>query len=158
LPTVTEHLQGRGVPFEEIPHERTYTSIDEARALGISADEVVKTIVLNTAAGHVLAVAPASQRLAMPLVRAAVGDSHARFATEEELERDFPGVELGAFPPLGSLIGVPTYVDPEVFTHDTVVFAAGTQNDSVKVRTEDLFRDEPITRAPLTRLTGLVDE
>ena len=95
LPTVTEHLRGRGVPFEEIPHERTYTSIDEARALGISADEVVKTIVLNTAAGHVLAVAPASQRLAMPLVRAAVGDSHARFATEEELERDFPGVELG---------------------------------------------------------------
>lgn len=55
-------------------------------------------------------------------------------------------------PPLGSLHGAPTYVDPEVMQHDTVVFAAGTQTESVRVRTEDLFRKEPVTTAPLTRL------
>jgi len=38
--------------------------------------------------------------------------------------------------------------------HDTVVFAAGTQTESVKVRTEDLFRNEPVTTAPLTRLSA----
>ena len=57
-------------------------------------------------------------------------------------------------PPLGSLHGAPTYVDPEVMQHDTVVFAAGTQTESVKVRTEDLFRNEPVTTAPLTRLSA----
>jgi prolyl-tRNA editing enzyme YbaK/EbsC (Cys-tRNA(Pro) deacylase) len=154
MPTVAEHLQGKGVPFEPISHDRAYTSIDEARALGISADEVVKTVVLNTASGHALAVVPAPRRLAMPLVRTAVGDKNARFATEEELERDFPDHELGAFPPLGSLLGVPTFVDPEVLSHDTVVFAAGTQRESVRVKTADLFRDEPHTQAPLTRQTG----
>ncbi len=158
MATVREVLEGRGVSFEVIPHERTYTSIDEARAMGITADEVVKTVVLDTASGHALAVVPASQRLDMRLVRAATGDSYARFASEEELERDFPDLELGGFPPLGSVLGVPTYVDPEVLAHDTVVFAAGTQKESVKARAEDLFRDEPITKAPLTKHTGLVGE
>jgi Ala-tRNA(Pro) deacylase len=148
---VREYLEKRGIPFEAISHERTYTSIDEARALGISADEVVKTIVLDTSSGHALAVIPASQRLDIKLARAATGDKDARFATEEELERDFPHTELGGFAPLGSLLKAPTYVDPEVLTHGTVVFAAGSQRESVKVRTEDLFRDEPITQVPLTK-------
>jgi Ala-tRNA(Pro) deacylase len=151
MATVAEHLEGRGVPFELIPHDRAYTSIGEAQALGIDADEVLKTIVLDTEGGHALAVIPASRRLDMRLARDAVGDQHARFATEEELERDFPAFELGALPPLGSLLGAPTYVDPAVLDHETVVFAAGAQNQSVKARIEDLFRDEPYTRAPLTK-------
>jgi Ala-tRNA(Pro) deacylase len=158
MTTVPEYLEQRGVPFEVIPHGRTYTSIEEARALGISADEVVKTIVLDTASGHALAVIPASRRLHMRLVRDAVGDNHAKFADEGELERDFPDVELGAFPPLGSLVGVPTFVDPEVFTHETVVFAAGSQNESVKVRTEDLFGEERVTRMPLTKESAPPEE
>ena len=42
--------------------------------------------------------------------------------------------------------------------HDTLVFAAGTQTESVKVRAEDLFRTEPVTVAPLTRLSAANDE
>lgn len=152
--TVSEHLKRRGITFEVVPHQRTYTSIDEARALGISADEVVKTVVLDTAAGHALAVIPASRRIDMKQVRTATGDTHVRFASEDELERDFPDIQLGAFPPLGSLHGIPTYVDPEVMEHGTVVFAAGSQNESVKVRAADLFRDEPISTTPLTKYTG----
>ena len=34
---VTEHLETRGVPFEAIVHQQAYTSIAEARALGIDA-------------------------------------------------------------------------------------------------------------------------
>jgi Ala-tRNA(Pro) deacylase len=87
----------------------------------------------------------------MGLVRHAVDDHHARMATEDELEREFPAYELGALPPVGSILGLPAYVDPEVLEHETVVFAAGTQTESVKVRTAELFRDEPISVVPLTR-------
>jgi prolyl-tRNA editing enzyme YbaK/EbsC (Cys-tRNA(Pro) deacylase) len=31
------------------------------------------------------------------------------------------------------------YVDPEVLGHDTVTFAAGTQTESVKMQTQELF-------------------
>ena len=151
---VTDRLTELGVPYEVIPHEQAYTSIDEALALGISADEVVKTIVLDTASGHALAVIPGSRRLDISAAEMALGTKHVRLATEEEIEKDFSGYELGALPPLGSLHGAPTYVDPEVMQHDTVVFAAGTQTESVKVRTEDLFRNEPVTMATLTRLSA----
>jgi Ala-tRNA(Pro) deacylase len=148
---VTEHLERRGVAFEAIPHRQAYTSVDEARALGIAAGEVVKTVVVNAASGPVLVAVPGYRRLDMPLVRKAVGDNHARLATEEELARDFSDYELGALPPLGSLVGTHVYVDPEIMGHDTVVFAAGSQTESVKVRTEDLFRGEPVTVTPLSR-------
>jgi prolyl-tRNA editing enzyme YbaK/EbsC (Cys-tRNA(Pro) deacylase) len=58
---------------------------------------------------------------------------------------------LGALPPLGSLVRAHVYVDPEVMGHDSVVFAAGSQTESVKIRTEDLFGGEPVTVAPLSR-------
>jgi Ala-tRNA(Pro) deacylase len=148
---VADHLRGRGVAFEEIPHTKTYTSVAEAQALGIAADEVLKGIVVKTASGYTLAAIPGARRLDMGLVRRAVDDHHARLATEEELERDFPAYELGALPPVGSILGLPAYVDPEVLEHETIVFAAGTQTGSVKVRTAELFRDEPISVVPLTR-------
>ena len=34
---VTEHLETHGVPFAPIAHQQAYTSIAEARALGIDA-------------------------------------------------------------------------------------------------------------------------
>ncbi len=151
MSAVTDHLARKGIPFETLAHDKAYTSVDEARALGVGADEVLKTVVLDTASGHALVVVPGARRLDMKRVQEAVGDRRAHLATEEELERDFPGVELGAFPPLGSMFGLPTYVDPEVMEHETVVFPAGTQTESVRVRREDLFRDEAITVAPLTK-------
>ena len=148
---VGEHLAARGVGFEAISHASADTALDEARALGIDADAVLKTVVLKTAAGHALAVVPANRRLDMKLARAATADSHVRLATEDELVQRFPDYELAAVPPLGALLGVPLFVDPEVMDHDRVVFAAGSQTESVAVATADLFAGESPTVVPLSR-------
>ena len=147
----TEYLEGRGVPFDVIAHDKAFTTIDEARALGVEADAVVKTLLMDTAAGHVLAVIPGDRRLDMRLVEGVAGDRHAHLATEQEIERDMPGIELGSMPPLGGLMKAHAYVDPEVMRHETVVFAAGVQTESIKARTEDVFRDEAVTVAKLTK-------
>jgi prolyl-tRNA editing enzyme YbaK/EbsC (Cys-tRNA(Pro) deacylase) len=148
---VTEHLQAHGVPFAPIAHQQAYTSIDEARALGIEASEVLKTVAVRAARGYALMAIPATDHRDMQLVQAAVGDRHVRLATEEELLRDFPGIELGALPPLGSLLGAPLYVDQEVLQHETVVFAAGSQTESVQLKTADLLRHEQATPQPLIK-------
>ncbi len=147
----TDYLEERGVPYEVIPHEKAFTSIDEARALGVEADAVVKTLLLDVAGGHALAVIPGDRRLDMRLVEDVVGDKHVHLATEQEIERDLPGVELGSLPPLGGLLKMHAYVDPEVLEHETIVFAAGSQTESVKARSEDVFRDETVTVAKLTK-------
>jgi Ala-tRNA(Pro) deacylase len=148
---VTEHLQTRGVPFEAIAHQQACTSIAEARALGIDASEVLKTVAMRVAGGYALMAVPATCRLDMHLVQAAAGDRHVRLAAEQELRRDFPGIELGALPPLGSLLGAPLYVDQEVLQHETVVFAAGSQTESVQIKTADLLQHEQATTLPLIK-------
>ncbi len=151
MSVVTEHLEQRGVAFEVIRHAQTLTTADEADVIGIAPSEVVKTLVLATASGHALAVVPAARRLDMKLAQQATGDKHARLASEEELARDFPDHELGAVPPLGSLLAAAVYVDPEVMDHETVVFAAGSHTESVKARSDDLFQGTSVTVVPLSR-------
>jgi Ala-tRNA(Pro) deacylase len=152
MSVVTEHLERRDCAFEVIHHRQTYTSIDEARALGIDAGEVLKTLAVRTGPGYALMVIPAARRLDLHLARDAVGDNHARLASEEELRHDFPAYELGALPPLGALLGSQLYVDPEVLGHETVAFAAGTQTESVKMRTVELFPAAEVTTVPLVKL------
>jgi Ala-tRNA(Pro) deacylase len=148
---VTDHLVGRGIAFEVIRHPQTLTTAEEARAIGIPASEVVKTLVVHTASGHALAVVPASRRLDMQLAQRATDDRHAHLASEEELARDFPLYEPGAVPPLGSLLAAPVFVDPGVWDHETVVFAAGTHTESIRVRTDDLFHGTSVIVVPLSR-------
>jgi Ala-tRNA(Pro) deacylase len=139
MSAVTEHLEQRGSAFELLPHRQAYTSTDEARALGIDAGEVLKTLAVRTGPGCALMVIPASRRLDLHLVGDALADHHACLASEEELGRDFAGYQLGALPPLGALLGSEVYADPEVLEHDLVVFAAGSQTESVRMGTRELF-------------------
>ncbi len=151
MSVVTEHLEQRGCVFEVIPHQQAYTSVDEARALGIEVGEVLKTLAVRTGSGYALMVIPASHRLDLHLAREALGDSRARLASEAELGRDFPDYELGALPPLGALLDAQVYVDPEVLGHDTVTFAAGIQTESVKMQTQELFGTEGFTTMSLVK-------
>jgi Ala-tRNA(Pro) deacylase len=151
MSAVTEHLEQLGSAFELLPHRQAYTSTDEARALGIDAGEVLKTLAVRTGPGYALMVIPASRRLDLHLVREALGDHQARLASEEELGRDFAGYQLGALPPLGALLDCEVYVDPAVLEHDMVVFAAGTQIESVRMRTRELFGSQHVTTVPLVK-------
>lgn len=145
-----EVLEAKKIAFEILRHKTTLTAADEASTLHVSEAEVLKTVVLDTGAGHVIAVTPASRKLDMALVREAVGDKHAHLAGEIETARDFPTFELGSMPPLPSLAEVPVFVDPEIMRHTTVIFAVDHE-ESVRVKTEDLFGGEYVTVTPLVR-------
>ncbi len=43
------------------------------------------------------------------------------------------------------------YVDPEVLRHEVVAFAAGSQTESVTMRTDALFGGERVTAVPLCK-------
>ncbi len=147
---VTDYLSDRDVAFQVLPHARALTSVEEARALGVAADEVVKTVALLGRGGYVLAVVPASWRLDLRLARDLLDDPTVRLASEGELLVDFPGYELGALPPLGSLLGVRMLVDPRVLEHEVVIIAGGIETESVSATVAELFRDEPFQVAALT--------
>ncbi len=151
MSVVLDYLQGRGVTFQVIPHATAESPMDEAHAIGVDPGEVAKTLALLTNDDLVVAVVPASEKLDSRLIRKAIGDEHARLATEEELRLAFPSFELGTLPPLGLLLEVAMYVDPAVMEQETIVFASGRRTQSIRIRTEDLFRGDPIVLTPLTK-------
>jgi hypothetical protein len=51
MSAVTEHLEQRASAFELLAHRQASTSTDEARALGIDAGEVLKTVAVRTGSG-----------------------------------------------------------------------------------------------------------
>lgn len=137
---VTEHLEQRGIRFEVLPHDAAETALDEAKSLRMDPNEVLKAVVLDTDTGHALAVVPSSRRLDMDRVADVLGDPDVRLASEKEIARDFPEFELGAMPPVPTLLHVPMLVDPSVLEHAKVAFAAGSQRTSVRVPSDTLTR------------------
>jgi hypothetical protein len=57
----------------------------------------------------------------------------------------------GSRAPARATLGSEVYVDPEAPRHETVAFAAGTQTESVRMRTEELCGGQQATTVPLAR-------
>ena len=136
---IQEALDQAHVDFDLIHHRRTQTAGDEARAVGVSPDDVAKTIVLASGDAFVRAVIPASKRLDLYKVRALLGDDHARLAHEEELVFAYPMYELGAVPPFGGPGGDRVLIDRRLADRVFLVLEAGTHRESIWLTTADLL-------------------
>lgn len=148
---VTEHLREQGIEFSALEHARAQTALQEAFTLGTSATHVAKAVVLDSDEGRIIAVLPAHRRLDEHAVRDHMGRHHVRLATEEQIEHDYPQFQLGAFPPVPSLVDSPMIVDEELMEQPNIVLAAGEQNLSVEVATAALFQRDDVTVAPIGR-------
>lgn len=136
---ITPILDEAGVEYELLPHTRTETAAAEAEALGLDPKDVAKTLVVAAPAGYVRAVLPASERIDFHKLREHMeGGKRIHLATEEDLERDYPGFELGAVPPFGGS-GDRVLVDTRLAEREQVVLEAGSHEQSVRIRTADLL-------------------
>lgn len=140
LTELTRALDEAGAQYEVLPHEHTESAADEARALGLSPDEVAKTLVVKTPDGYVRCVLPGSCRIELrkvgDLVQASKKKVH--LASEDDLARDYGEFELGAVPPFGGSRGDPVIVDRRVAERESVVLEAGTHDESLRIATSDL--------------------
>lgn len=151
MTTVTDHLEHLGIRFQVLPHARATSAMGEALALGVSADEVAKAVLLDVDDGHALAIVPASRRVDVDLVREALGQDHVHLASEDEVAHDYPEYELGALPPLPTLLHVPVVIDPTLVAHRRITFAAGTQRESIQADSDEVFTGASVTIAPISR-------
>lgn len=137
--SLIEQIEEARVPYDLIPHPRTETALAEAKTLGMAAHEVAKTIVLTTPEGLLRAVLPASERLDLHKVRDLLDTKDVQLATEEVLVGAYPEFELGAVPPLTGTSGDRVLIDRRLLESGSVVFEAGTHEQSVRLRTTDLL-------------------
>jgi Ala-tRNA(Pro) deacylase len=137
---VTEFLERAGVPYEVVEHERTQTAAAEARAAGMPAADVAKTVVLRDEAGVRLAVIPADHRLDLRKVKRELGSRGLRLVTEQEMEREFSDFEVGAVPPFGPMFHALELMDERLLDHDRILCGGGDHEHGVLVDPHDVMR------------------
>jgi Ala-tRNA(Pro) deacylase len=139
---VTRALEEAGAQHDLLPHAHTESALAEAESLGLDPADVGKTLVIATPEGNVRAVIPAACRLDMAKVRDFVGAAgkNVHLVSEEDLARDYPEFDLGAVPPFGGARRDPVLVDRRVADRESIVVEAGTHEQSLRIRTDDLVR------------------
>ena len=132
---VQEFLKGKGVKFEVVPHQQTFTAQEVAAAEHETGHHFAKTVIARGGDDAFMFVLPASRHVDFGKASALVGKK-VEMASETDMKKLFADCEVGAEPPFGSQYGVPTYVDTSLEACEQIVFRAGTHDKTVKVSYE----------------------
>jgi len=133
-------LDSHEAEFTLTHHPEAFTAREVASAEHLPTREVAKAVVVFGDGAYHMIVIPASRLLDFHEVRAALGLSQARMATEPELSKLFADCELGAMPPFGPLYGLPVYLDSSLAGQERIAFNAGTHRDVIHMRTAEFRR------------------
>ena len=129
------------VHYEVLVHSRpVYTTVDAARERGIPLSQGVKTMVLETRSGKVIAaLIPGDRRLSRARCRAILGEP-ASLAQPERVP-ELTGFPVGAVSPVGlAERGVRVLIDPALLRQEWVTISSGDPSAGVRLRSADLMR------------------
>jgi prolyl-tRNA editing enzyme YbaK/EbsC (Cys-tRNA(Pro) deacylase) len=101
---------------------------------------MTKTVVFLDGRHPFLVIVPADRYGNVSRVRAAVGSSDIRKATDAEIERLFPPAEVGAMPPLVAFTRMPIYLDRLLTNQESIGFAVGINREVVHMSVRDFRR------------------
>lgn len=132
---ITRYLNERGVTYTPRPHPTTFQAHELAHELEVTEPQVAKSVAVEVDGAVWLAVVPATDRVDCDELAAALHADSARVLEEDELRRYFPGCELGAAPPFGSLYGMPVAADRSLTEQRTIVFNGGTHREAIEMST-----------------------
>jgi Ala-tRNA(Pro) deacylase len=134
---IRDYLDSQKAPYEWLPHPQAFTAQEVAHSLHVSGKRLAKTVILDADGRLVMAVLPASHRLIISELKAALEVRRLEMLPESELAKIFPDCDLGAIPPFGNLYGSEVWVDRTVEESGELVFTAGTHVDAVRMKYSD---------------------
>ena len=138
---IVEFLEGASVTFELLEHEPVMSASAEARMADRPPEKVAKTIVLHDGSAYVIAAVSAADRLDLHKLRELLGASRQpRLASEDEIAREFPSVEVGAVPPFGPMVPAAEVIDSALAAQEQILCPAGDHRHSVLVDPRDVVR------------------
>ncbi len=133
-------LRDADVPYAFEHHRTVFTASEVAQTEHIPGRMMAKSVIVEADGKLALLALPATEKVDLGKVEAALHAKHARLASEEEFQQAFPDCELGAMPVFGNLYGLPVVVDSELAENDNIVMQAGTHTDTVRLRYADFAR------------------
>lgn len=145
-------MRSRAIPGEIIYlNTPTPTVETAAQALGISPQQIVKSILFLVKNRPLLAIANGMAQIEKRLIAAEyrVAPKLVKLAYPDEM-RMIAGYEPGAMPPFGHLQQLPTLIDPQVLQLSQAYAGGGAENAMLRLNPSDILR---ASQAKVTHLT-----
>jgi len=135
---VEEVLVRHDTDFSVLSHRWSTSSLASAHSAHVDEECFAKAVVLEDDKGVVLAVLPASRRLALDRLRDELGRS-LHLCDEPVATRLFPDCVVGAIPPFGSAYGLMTVLDASLEDQPEIFFEAGDHETLVRINGDDFL-------------------
>jgi Ala-tRNA(Pro) deacylase len=134
---ILQFLKDNQVAYESHRHPTAYTAQEVAAVEHVPGRELAKTVIVRADDRMLMVVLPAPYRVDLDALKICLKAKQVRLADEDEFAARFPGMEVGAMPPLGNLWDLPVYVDRELEQDQKITFNAGTHQDTLTVAYAD---------------------
>jgi Ala-tRNA(Pro) deacylase len=130
-------LDKNKIKYKALKHKEAFTAQEIAAAQHVPGKQVVKSVLVKADKGYVLAVLPAIHLVNFSALKKVAKCKSAKLAGENEIEKLFPDIEIGAMSPFGNLYELPVFVDAILREDPEIVFNAGTHKDTIKMKYKD---------------------
>ncbi|ROS73370.1 aminoacyl-tRNA deacylase [Cellulomonas sp. PhB143] len=148
---VTDALDATGIGYTVTRHEPAGSLAEAARARGVGAGDLLKTLVVRRGEDDFLLVlVPGDRTIAWPRLRALLGVTRLSMP-DAAVARDVTGYERGTITPFGALRAWPVVADERAAApRRTVSLGGGAHGVGVSVDNDDLVRVLGATVADVT--------
>ncbi|MGH1562704.1 Cys-tRNA(Pro) deacylase [Mumia sp. DW29H23] len=136
-------------PYDHDPRAASY-GLEAAEALGVTAEQVFKTLLADCDGALVVGVVPVDAQLDLKALAKAVGAKKAVMADPAQAERT-TGYVVGGISPLGQKRALPTVVDASAEAWETVYVSGGRRGFDVGLGPADLVALTRATVAAIAR-------
>ena len=131
-------IESNGIDAEQLIFESSVHTVEEAAvALGRSASDLIKSMVLIQQGKIFVAIVSGTDRVSPRKIGALVGFPAPRAATPREV-LEHTGYPVGGVPPFG--YGAAVFIDPRVLDKKMVFGGGGSPRALLKVQPTDLLR------------------
>ena len=133
-------LKAQGVPFELHPFDADGQSgyaQAAAAGMGVSAERVFKTLMVQSDQGLACMMVPAHRTLNLKRAAKTLGAKRAQMASTEEAER-VSGYRVGGISAFGQKRPCPQWIDASAFEFERVYLSAGQRGLDLSLDPKDL--------------------
>lgn len=133
--------------YEHDPASNSYGE-EASTKLGVDADRVFKTLVVDLGGSLAVAIVPVSTQLDLKALAKVLGSKKAAMADKSRVEK-VTGYVLGGVSPLGQKKSLPTVLDSSARQFSTLFVSAGRRGLEIELSPTDL---QQLTRATLAEI------
>lgn len=137
--SIISFLKKNNIIYQLFEHEPVYTSAEAARIRQTKETQGAKALVFLADKKPILLVLPGNKKVDTKIFKKIFGIKDLSFAKPEQV-LELTGLEIGAVPPFGNVMNLPTYVDKTLLNEDEIAFNAGAHTKSIKMKTEDFIK------------------